>query len=363
LTILEAWNYRADNVIQYDGQHFRKEDTVSHQLLAGVDIGGTKTAVTISAHPPEILARSEFPTAPADGPAQAIARIIESVHQSLLARGWALNQLRAIGISCGGPLDPVRGLIQEPPNLPTWKDIAICSILEERFGVDCFLENDANAGALAEFSFGAGRGTRDMIFLTMGTGIGAGLILNGQLHRGSSMAAGEIGHVRLTHSGPRGHNKVGTVEGWASGAGMAQVATMEIRAAQARGESSLLTAVAVSGSRSLTARDVALAAHTGDRVAQAIVRKVGEKLGEAMAILVDLLNPECIVVGGLALRFGDSLLNPARDIVERDALGSSASLCRIVPAQLGEHIGDVAALCVAMKGLEHDRLPTPESAV
>src|SRR5579875_2125572 len=180
LTILEAWNYCADNVIHTHQPAAWKEDTVSHQLLAGVDIGGTKTAVTISAQPPEILARSEFPTAPAEGPAQAIARIMESVDQLLLTRGVAPGQLHAIGISCGGPLDPVRGLIQEPPNLATWKDIAICSILEERFGVDCFLENDANAGALAEFSFGAGRGAHNVIFLTMGTGIGAGLILNGE---------------------------------------------------------------------------------------------------------------------------------------------------------------------------------------
>jgi glucokinase len=318
-------------------------------VFAGVDIGGTKTAITLSAHPPEIFARQEFPTAPADGPEHAIVRIIDSINELLVARGLTSADLRAIGVSCGGPLNPLEGIIQGPPNLPTWKHVAICSILEERFGVHCFLENDANAGAMAEFLFGAGRGTRNMVFLTMGTGIGAGLILDGKLYRGSSMAAGEIGHVRLTRSGPRGHNKIGTVEGWASGAGMAQVATMDIRAAVARGESTVLSANGF-----ITARDVALAAHTGDAVAQAIVKKVGEKLGEAMAILIDLLNPECIVVAGLAMRFGDSLLDPARTVMEREALASSASLCRIVPAQLGEQIGDVAALCVAIKGLKND---------
>ncbi len=319
-------------------------------MFAGVDIGGTKTAITLSAHPPEILARLQFPTAPAEGPEHAIVRIIESIDELLMARGLTSADLRAIGVSCGSPLNPLEGLIQGPPNLPTWKHVAICSILEERFGVHCFLENDANAGAMAEFLFGAGRGTRNMVFLTMGTGIGAGLILDGKLYRGSSMAAGEIGHVRITRSGPRGHNKTGTVEGWASGAGMAQVATTEIRAAVARGESTLLSAT----NGFITARDVALAAQTGDAVAQAIVKKVGEKLGEAMAILIDLLNPECIVVAGLAMRLGESLLEPARTVMQREALASSASHCRIVPAQLGEQIGDVAALCVAIKGLDND---------
>jgi glucokinase len=131
---------------------------------------------------------------------------------------------------------------------------------------------------------------------------------------------------------------------------MAQVATMDIRAAVARGESTVLSAA----DGFITARDVALAADTGDAVARAIVKKVGGKLGEAMAILIDVLNPECIVVAGLAMRLGDSLLDPARMVVEREALAASASLCRIVPAQLGEQIGDVAALCVAIKGLEND---------
>jgi glucokinase len=329
--------------------HPEKRDGAA-PVFAGVDIGGTKTAITISARPPEILGRQQFPTAPADGPEHAIARIIESIDQLLVARGLTSAELGGIGVSCGSPLNPVEGIIQAPPNLPTWEDVPICSILKERFGVHCFLENDANAGAMAEFLFGAGRGTRDMVFLTMGTGIGAGLILDGKLYRGSSMAAGEIGHVRLSRSGPRGHNKIGTVEGWASGSGMAQVATMDIRAAKARGESTVLSAA----DGFVTARDVALAAHAGDGVAQAIVKKVGEKLGEAMAILIDLLNPECIVVAGLGMRLGNFLLDPARTVVKREALASSASLCRIVSAQLGEQIGDVAALCVAIKGLEND---------
>ena len=327
---------------------------MSDRILAGVDIGGTKTAVVLSSRPPATLTRLVFPTDPANGPAPAIASIAESITKALGSQGLTATDLQAIGISCGGPLDPLSGVIQEPPNLPTWKEVPIRSILEDKFRVKCYLENDANAGALAEHSFGAGRGTRNMLFLTMGTGLGAGLILNGELYHGASNAAGEIGHVRLTRSGPRGHNKVGAVEGWASGAGMAQVAKINVKAALARGESTLL-ATSTDSSNSLTARDVAIAAQAGDIVAQRIVRLVGEKLGEAIAILIDVLNPECIVVGGLALRLGEVLLAPARAVVEREGLYSSVRVCRIVPAALGEQVGDVAALCVAMEGQEHDR--------
>lgn len=319
---------------------------MSEQLLVGVDIGGTKTAVVLATRLPVVLERRVFPTRPESGPNAAIESIIHSVQEVLAARRAEASAIKAIGISSGGPLDAQRGIIQQPPNLATWKDVRICSILEEAFGARCFLENDANAGALAEHAFGAGAGTCNMIFLTMGTGIGAGLILDGRLFCGSSHAAGEIGHVRLTRTGPRGHNKAGAVEGWASGAGMAQLARMETARALERGQATLLA----SAGSAVTARHIAEAAAAGDRVAQRIVKTAGERLGMAMAILIDVLNPECIAVGGLALRLGDAILKPARTVVRREALAGSASLCRIVPAALGEQIGDVAALCVAMRG-------------
>lgn len=318
-------------------------------LLAGVDIGGTKTAVVLSSGPPSTLTRHIFATKPDDGPEPAIRSIVESLRESLASQMIGETRLQAIGVSCGGPLDRATGTILQPPNLHTWKNVPITSILAREFGVKCYLENDANAGALAEHSFGAGKGTRNLIFLTMGTGMGAGLILNGQLYRGASNAAGEIGHVRLTRWGPTGHNKNGTVEGWASGAGVAKVARIKMGRATARGEATLLTR-AVEDVNDLTARDVAEAAEKDDPLARQIIYTTGRRLGEAMAILVDVLNPECIIVGGLALRLGEALLGPAREVVAREALASSANICRIVPAALGEEIGNVAALCVAMEG-------------
>jgi len=248
-------------------------------------------------------------------------------------------------VSCGSPMDHNAGIIQSPPNLPTWVNVPITSILEKEFHAHCQLENDANAGAVAEHRYGAGRGCRNMIFLTMGTGFGAGLIVEGRLYHGASDQAGEIGHVRLTRSGPIGYNKAGSVEGWVSGGGMAQVALRAVELARKKGKKTLLAAC-LKDQHTITARDVGLAAQQGDTLAKQIIQSTGRRLGEVLAILVDIFNPDRIVIGGLAMRLGETLLVPARKIVKREAL--AADVCQIVPAILGEQIGDIAALCVAM---------------
>ena len=312
-------------------------------MLVGIDIGGTKTAVVLAEDPTRILYREEFPTLPNLGPEHAIDKIQQLIAAGLSLHGWP--RTFRLGVSCGGPLDRVRGIIQSPPNLSTWADVPIKKILENRFGMSCEVENDANAGAVAEHRYGAGQGCLNLIFLTMGTGLGAGLVLNGELYRGSSDMAGEIGHVSLTEGGPIGYGKAGSVEGWASGAGMAQHGAEIVKTAQDAGEFSILTEL--SAQRSITARDVGDAARNGDRVAQRIVRNTGEKLGHALAMLVDVLNPQRIVIGGMALRLGDLLLEPALQVMRRDALAQSAAICQVVPARLGEQIGDISALCVA----------------
>ena len=313
-------------------------------VLVGVDIGGTKTAVVLSRTPPVVLWREEFATRPGLGPQHALDTIA-----TLIERGLeTLNtQPSAIGISCGGPLDPAAGVIQQPPNLLTWKNVQIASLLRSRFGVRCALENDANAGAIAEQRYGAGQGCDHLIFLTLGTGLGAGLILNRRLYRGATAMAGEIGHVRLSSDGPSGYGKAGSVEGWASGGGMAQHAEAAVRLAMQRSEATTLT----DAFPNVSARDVGEALLSGDALAARIVHATGERLGDALAILVDILNPQRIIVGGLALRLGEHLLAPARARLLQEALWRSASACTIVRAALGEQIGDVAALCIASDAL------------
>ena len=317
------------------------------KIFVGIDIGGTKTAVVISEKPPDVLGRIEFPTRPAKGPEPAIGLIKQGIHGLLKQRGLGTAAIQALGISCGGPLDRVRGIIQAPPNLPTWVDVPVKAMMEEEFRAVCRVENDANAGAVAEHRFGAGQGCENMVFLTMGTGLGAGIITDGRLYHGAVDLAGEIGHVRLTRSGPVGHNKSGSAEGWASGGGVAQVAAKFVEAARRRRERTLLAELVHQG-KPLTARDIGRAAETGDAVAIRIIRSTGRRLGAVLAILVDVLNLERIVIGGLAMRLGDNLWKPALEVMQREALAPSAAACNIVPAVLNERIGDVAALCVAM---------------
>jgi glucokinase len=314
------------------------------KVYIGVDVGGTKTAVVVSSQPPNSLGRIEFATLPEQGPERALRLIVDSAHSLLAEHG--LEAIAGIGVSCGSPLDRVRGIIQAPPNLPTWVDVPIRKLLEEEFHAPCRVENDANAGAVAEHRFGAGVGVEHMIFLTLGTGLGAGIIAAGALYLGANGDAGEIGHVRLSPTGPVGYHKAGSIEGWASGGGIAQLAVRMVEQAGRRGRSSLLPSHG-----GLTARDVGIAAQAGDAVALSILRRAGERLGQALAMLIDVLNPQRIVLGGLAWRMGDALLAPMHRVIAREALPQTLEACEIVPAALGEKIGDVSALCVAM-GLE-----------
>jgi glucokinase len=310
------------------------------KVYLGVDVGGTKTAVILSARPPEALARIEFATLPDQGPERALQLIVESARSLLAQHGLGV---KAVGVSCGSPLDRVKGIIQAPPNLATWVDVPIRSLLEEAFDAPCQVENDANAGAVAEHRFGAGAGTDHMVFLTLGTGLGAGIIANGSLYLGAHGDAGEIGHVRLSPSGPVGYHKAGSIEGWSSGGGIAQLAA---RVLARPGRSSRLHAV-----ENVTARDVGIAAQAGDAVARSILRRSGERLGQTLAMLIDVLNPQRIVLGGLAWRMGEPFMAPMRRVMQREALPQTLRACEVVPAALGEKIGDVAAMCVAM-GLE-----------
>ena len=158
--------------------------TTENKLLVGIDIGGTKTAVLLSSTPPVVIARKEFATRPAQGPERALELIKSGIHEMLAEQGVDATAIARLGVSCGGPLDRLKGIIQRPPNLSTWDDVPIKAILENEFKAECLIENDANAGAVAEHRFGGGKGSTNMVFLTMGTGLGAGVITDARLYRG-----------------------------------------------------------------------------------------------------------------------------------------------------------------------------------
>lgn len=318
-------------------------------VLAGLDIGGTKCAVSLGKAEEgsiEVFAKEKFPT-PAT-PEDAIRGMADALDKLLHEHPG--TSIASIGVSCGSPLDSKRGLILSPPNLPNWDHVDIVSPFQERFGVRVALQNDANACALAEWKWGAGRGHENVVFLTFGTGMGAGLILNGRLYAGTNDFAGEIGHMRLENYGPPGYGKAGSFEGFCSGGGIA-------RYAQMKAESDLQTGRSPSFCKSydelaeITTRKVGGAAQAGDRLALEIFADVGEFLGRGIAVIVDLLNPERIIIGSIYGR-QQSLLEPVvKKTVQREALSQSLAVCEIVPGELGESIGDVACLSVGLDAL------------
>jgi len=325
----------------------RRQVKLSRRLL-GIDIGGTKTAVLVGDSLGRTLKRVEFPTRPRQNPPEAV---IDRCFQS--ARRWmGKGGIPVIGISCGGPQDSARGIIFEAPHLPGWSDVEIVRLVEERFGLPARLENDANAGALAEWRFGAGRGTQNFIFITMGTGFGAGLILGGRLHRGATDQAGEIGHVRLRRRGPRHFGKTGSIDALCSGPGLARLCGNQIRKLAPRKRKHVAGSLGGKPIEKITGKDVARAALGGNEFAISVVRQYGRLVGEAIAVLVDILNPEKVALGGMAMRLGEMVLEPAREVVRAEALAKATEKLEIVPAELGERIGDIAALCVAMEALE-----------
>lgn len=312
----------------------------------GLDIGGTKCAVVLGDAGFKIHEKVFFETNVERGPRVIINEIKRHI-QGLVDK-YGHSKCLKIGISCGGPLNSKTGVIKSPPNLPGWDNIPIVDILGEEFGVDVALQNDANACALAEWMMGAGAGTENMVFLTFGTGMGAGLILNGKLYTGTNDLGGEVGHLRLADSGPVGFGKVGSFEGFCSGGGIARLAKTTVVRKLENGER-VGFCPSMGGIDGITARSVFAAAHQGDPTALEIVKVSAHYLGRALAILVDTLNPECIVIGSIYAR-NEVLLKPLVDeVLEKEAIPEALGVCRILPARLGDKIGDYAALGVAMQ--------------
>ena len=255
------------------------------------------------------------------------------------------KNIQGIGISCGGPLDSKRGVIMAPPSLPLWDNIEIVKYFENKFGIKTYLQNDANACAVAEWKFGAGKNSNNMMFLTFGTGFGAGLILNGKLYSGTNDNAGEIGHVRLTEKGPIGYRKEGSCEGYCSGSGIRRLA--DIMSKQAKYKQSFNEFVAKVGTENISAKTITENARDNNLFCKAVFRKSGEMLGRTLSILIDLLNPEKIVIGGVYMRANDLLYPHAIKVMEKECLNFSLKVCEILSAGLNENIGDYASLSLA----------------
>lgn len=307
------------------------------QTILGFDIGGTKFAIVEGTREAEILQREELPTEAHRPFAETFPRLAETAQRIRRAAARAGREVTAVSVSIGGPLKIADGILIDPPHLPGWHGVRLKARLQQEFpDLPVFIEHDGNAGALAEFHFGAGKGRpglRHLIFLTFGTGLGAGLIINGQVLHGVTDTAGEVGHLRLAWEGPTGFGKAGSWEGFASGQGLVELAAHMFPERW---------------SQATPIREVVKAMLADDSDALIVAAEAGKWMGRGMALLVDTLNPQMIVLGSLAVALGARVLAPARQALAEEALPQAVAACEIVPAKLGNRIGDVAALMAAL---------------
>lgn len=317
----------------------------------GVDIGGTKCAVVLGKGELSdntdgfIIDKIKFPTEVTRGWEVILNEIIQRADELLLRNNVKYQELIGVGISCGGPLDSKKGTINCPPNLPDWDNVPIVRIMEEHFGVRCVLHNDANACAVAEWRFGGGKGYNNIVFLTFGTGMGAGLILDGKLYCGTNDCAGEVGHIRLSEDGPEGYGKAGSFEGFCSGGGIKKLAELTARKYLEENKTSVLFET-YADIEKLNAQNVAEAVYRGDVFAKEVYEKCAEYLGRGLSVIIDIINPEAIVIGSIYARNEEFFYKRVKEVVGREALSVNAASCKILPAKLGESIGDFAALGV-----------------
>ncbi len=306
--------------------------------VIAVDLGATNLRVasfTRDQPPPAELIK--VPTLASEGPDVVIARMIEAIHSVLPKKKQDLR----IGVGSPGPLDPFEGVILDTPNMPGWKDIPLCARLKAHFSCPVLLENDANLAALGEWRHGAAQGTQNMIYLTISTGIGGGVIVDGKLLRGSRGLAGELGHMTIYQDGPEcGCGQRGHLEAVAAGPAIAQNALERLES----GESSILLEM-IDDAEPLTAAHVGWAARKHDRLALEVIREAGRHIGNHLASLVHAFNPERIVLGGGVSRIGSPFFDPIEQALHEHVIHPMyVEDLLLVPSKLGDEAGLIGAM-------------------
>jgi glucokinase len=273
--------------------------------------------------------------------------MIDSLREALRQGGIAQERLAAVGVSAPGPVDIERGVVTHPPNLPHWRDVPLADRLRAEFGVPCLLENDANAAAVAEPRFGAGKGSRHMLFMTLSSGIGGGIIIDNRLYRGASGGAGEVGHIILNENGPAcACGKSGCLEAYSSGTAIAREAR---QFAEAHPESMLARLAAENPP--LSARTVRQAAEKGDDEAQRIIMEAGRRLGEGIGSLINIFNPEVIVLGGSLIKMGERYLGAMRESAAVNAFEQLWADVEIVTGRFPDEAPAIGAAVLAAESL------------
>ena len=313
--------------------------------VVGIDIGGTKLAVVVADQDGNILQKVRKPTESEKGPRHAVQLILGMVHEALNLVELRHEDISGIGVSCGGPLDTKTGIIYSPPNLPGWDALPLKEMIESEFHIPTVIENDANASALAEARFGGGRGYDYVLYMTMSTGIGGGIVSNGEIYHGANDSAGEVGHQILLPDGPLcGCGRYGCLEALCSGPSIAR------RAQEAIASQPHTRILVLAGGQMDLVRSehVLQAARDGDALAIALVEETAYYMGWGIANLVNILNPEIVLLGTIAVAAGNLLLDPIRRTVTEMAMQRPLETVKIMPAELGDSIGDLAAISLVI---------------
>jgi glucokinase len=315
----------------YDIINFMKKNTI------GIDVGGTNVKLALIDKDGNIVYQNTVPTHAEMGYEYTVNNIKQAIHE--LLKETKSTAVSGIGFGFPGQVDYKSGVVKNAPNIPGWVDIPIAKMIEAEFNVPVRADNDVRCAALGELNFGAGVGCENLICITVGTGIGSGLIINGKLVRGASNAAGEIGHIKLQmHEGPMcGCGDTGCMEAFASGPSMVALAQNYIMG----GKSTKYREMA--NSAEITPFILCEAAKAGDPVALTIFNKMGEYIGIGLSSVVNLLNPEKIIIGGGVADAGEFLLTPLKETLKKRAMKISADAVQIVPAQLGNTAGVIGA--------------------
>ncbi len=316
---------------------------VKKPVLA-MDIGGTKIATALISGGNNILAR-EYSLAMADeGVQPVINRIFTAIDSILGSRSMTVSEVASLSIACAGGIDSEKGIVSQSPNLPGWHNIPLRNIITERYKVKTFLINDANAAAIGEHRLGAGRGTKNLFYITVSSGIGGGIIIENSLYAGESGVAGEIGHMTVDPKGPEcSCGNFGCLERMASGKAVAADAIKRIK----EGAKSSLVGIVKGKINDITAEKISKAAYDGDPLALEVIARAANYLGIGVVNLVNLFNPEIVVIGGGLSKIGTLLFDPVREAVKKRAFTLASQVVRIVPANLGDDAGVLGAALFA----------------
>jgi glucokinase len=316
--------------------------------VLALDIGGTKLAAGVVDRSGRVHSFLVAPSHAEQGPERVLSRLFELGRSAVADADISLDHIEGVGIGCGGPLDADEGVLLSPPHLPGWRDVPVTALAADAFARPAILENDASAAAWGEYRHGAGAGTQNMVYLTLSTGVGGGVVAAGRLYRGSAGNGAELGHVTVDWRGRhcRGCGRDGCLEAYASGTSIAERALEALARLDGDRASS-----ALASANSLTAADVVAAARDGDSVAREVWDETVAALACGVTSIVNLFEPELVVVGGGVSRTGEQLLGPVREWVQGNAIAPAGRATEIVPAALGDHVGVVGAAAIA-----HDRL-------